>query len=97
MNLAANPAAAATIQENYSDWRDIKGLQLEGVVELLAGEDEARAREIYASKFPVASPASEAPGPVAAALARVACYRFSARRVFFIDNSAGFGKREEVL
>ena len=31
-NLAVNPQVAVTIQEDYHDWRAIKGIQLEGRV-----------------------------------------------------------------
>src|SRR5688572_14067789 len=34
-NLAANPRVAVTIQEDYHDWRKIKGIQLEGTVTLV--------------------------------------------------------------
>ena len=36
-NLAANARVAVTVQEDYQDWRKIKGIQLEGRVELLDG------------------------------------------------------------
>lgn len=97
VHVQANSAAAATINEDYPDWREIKGVQLEGVVELLSGLDDARARALYGAKFPIARAGDNAPDAIAAALARVNAYRFRARQAFFIDNSAGFGKREAVL
>ncbi len=36
-NLAFDPHAAVTVQEDCRDWPDIKGVQLEGLVEELAG------------------------------------------------------------
>ena len=33
-NLAANGRVAVTVQEDYQDWRKIKGIQLEGRAEL---------------------------------------------------------------
>ncbi len=95
--LRANAAAAATVQEDYSDWRAIRGVQLEGRVEELAGDEAARVQAIYGAKFPVARPADDTPAPIAAALSKVRWYRFAARRAFWIDNAAGFGKREQVL
>jgi hypothetical protein len=96
-DLKANGAAAATVQEDYSDWRAIRGVQLEGRVEELDGELAARARALYGEKFPVARPGSDAPAAIAAALAKVRWYRFTATRAYYIDNAAGFGKREQVL
>ena len=97
MNVQAHPAAAAAVHEDYSEWRDIQGVQLEGVVEILSGLEEARARALYGAKFAVARPGEQAPDLIAAALSRVSAYRFRARQAFFIDNAAGFGKRETVL
>jgi uncharacterized protein len=96
-NLAANPAAAATVQEDYADWTAIKGIQLEGVVEPLSGEDAVHAQALYAAKFPIARLDGTTPTTIAVALSRIAWYRLAARRVYFVDNAAGFGKREAVL
>ena len=95
--LRANAAAAATVQEDYADWRAIRGVQLEGRVEELAGDEAGRVQVLYGAKFPVASPRDDTPAPIAAALAKVRWYRFVARHAFWIDNAAGFGKREQVL
>ena len=96
-DLKANDAAAATVQEDYSDWRRIRGVQLEGRVQELAGEDAVRVQAIYGEKFPVARAGGDTPAPIAAALAKVRWYRFAASRAYYIDNAAGFGKREQVL
>ena len=39
-NLAGNPRVSAAIHEDYADWREIKGVQLEGIASVLAGEEE---------------------------------------------------------
>ena len=41
-DLSGNPRVAATIQEDYADWSQIRGVQLEGVARPLAGEHERR-------------------------------------------------------
>ena len=52
-NLAANATVAVTVQEDYQDWRKIKGIQLEGKVELVDGVlEKAKALAIYARKYP---------------------------------------------
>ena len=52
-NLAANPRVAVTIQEDYRDWRKIKGIQLEGRVALVEGVlEKTKAMAIYATKYP---------------------------------------------
>ena len=52
-NLAANSRVAVTIQEDYKDWREIKGIQLEGQVALVDGVlEKAKAMAVYARKYP---------------------------------------------
>ena len=94
-DLAANPRAAAAIHENHPDWPDIKGIQLEGHVQKLSGPDRIKAMARYARKFPVVRP-DAAPALIQAALGRMAWYQLAAQRCLFIDNSMGFGHRDEV-
>lgn len=94
-DLAADPRGAATIHEDYSDWPDIRGLQLEGRVQRLKGKDRMVAITGYTHKFPVAR-SDRAPELIRAALERVAWYRLVPDRCYFIDNSQGFGHRDEI-
>ncbi|MBI5898253.1 MAG: pyridoxamine 5'-phosphate oxidase family protein [Rhodocyclales bacterium] len=96
-NLAQDGRCAATIQEDYDDWRQIKGVQLEGRVEQLQGEEASRARAAYAGKFPIISPLAKIPPAIVEALARIAWYRLVPERMYFIDNGKGFGHRDEFL
>ncbi len=93
-HLAASGRAAATIQEDYHDWTAIKGVQLEGAVHALAGEAQARAIHRYQARFPFLR---AAPAAIQAALGRVTWYRLAPTRVYFVDNSRGFGHRDQVL
>jgi uncharacterized protein len=98
-NLAANPRVAVTIQEDYRDWRKIKGIQLEGTVTALDGlAEKAKAMAVYARKYPeiiklFTNPAS---GLFYQAFLRVKFYCIIPERLFFIDNEQGFGKRQEL-
>jgi len=96
-NLEMHAAVAATVHEDYHDWREIKGIQLEGTVEQLAGAEEASARRLYGEKFPFVADTGSAPAAIAAAFAKVRWYRLAAVRAYFVDNSAGFGHRDQVL
>lgn len=95
-NLAQDPRCAATIQQDYEDWPQIKGIQLEGRVDELHGDEESRARRLYAERFPIAGPIAGAPPAIVRALAKVRWYRLRPARLYFIDNSLGFGHREEI-
>ena len=94
-NLAAHPRAAATVQEDYRDWPEIKGVQMEGRTLLLAGSEREQAISLYARKFPVI--AAPAEPRIAEALTRVGWYCLVPDRVYFVDNAAGFGHRDQVL
>ncbi|MDP2821362.1 MAG: pyridoxamine 5'-phosphate oxidase family protein [Sulfuritalea sp.] len=95
-NLAQDSRCAATIQEDYRDWPEIKGIQLEGRVTRLEGAEVASARERYGGKFPIAGPLAMVPPAIVEALAKVSWYRLVPQRMHFIDNSKGFGHRDEI-
>ena len=96
-NLAAHARVAATVHEDYHDWREIKGIQLEGSVEQVSAAEEASIRELYGNKFPLAAGPAFTPAAIAAAFAKVRWYKLAAVRAYFVDNSAGFGHRDQVL
>lgn len=100
-NLDADPRAAATVNEDYSEWQAIKGIQLEGTVERLDGlVEKARALTVYVRKFPFVQSFFGAPGDLATDMARkvtsTVMYRLRPERVYFVDNAKGFGKRGEL-
>jgi len=95
-NLALDPRCAATIQEDVGDWAKIKGVQLEGKAVEIVGEEELHARQRYGDKFPVVGRLASAPAAIVQALAKVRWYRLQAERLHFIDNSLGFGHREQI-
>jgi uncharacterized protein YhbP (UPF0306 family) len=98
-NLAVNARVAVTIQEDYRDWRKIKGIQLEGTVTAVDGlVEKAKAMAVYARKYPeiiklFTNPAS---GLFYQAFLKVKFYCIIPERLFFIDNEQGFGKRQEL-
>jgi uncharacterized protein YhbP (UPF0306 family) len=92
-NLTLEPRCAATIHAEVDDWRSIRGIQLEGRVHELQGDDRARARQRYEARFPLVRGAG-APVAIVQALARVRWYRLCVARLYFIDNRRGFGQRQ---
>ena len=99
-NLAGNAKVGVTIQEDYQDWRAIKGIQLEGHVELVESLiEKAKALAIYARKYPdviklFTDPSS---GVFHKAFLKVKFYCVTPEKLFFIDNAQGFGKRQELV
>ncbi|MGW8318185.1 MAG: pyridoxamine 5'-phosphate oxidase family protein [Candidatus Promineifilaceae bacterium] len=92
-NLAANDRAAATIQEDYRDWPEIKGIQLEGRVRQLEGTERDEAIELYRAKYPFIETAGD---QIQQALTQVNWYLLQPERLYFIDNSKGLGHRVEI-
>jgi len=101
-NMAANSIVSAAIHEDYSDWRAIRGIQLEGRAERLRSlKLQARFWEVYLGKFPFVKQffpsggqAGSAGDILKAKLTGVRLYRIVPRTVYYIDNSRGFGHRE---
>jgi len=97
-DIAGNQRVAAAIHEDYKNWREIRGIQLEGTAGPVAGaNDLARAWEVYLAKFPFVrqfrvGDALEIMGRAV----RARFYRLVPSRVFYLDNRKGFGHREEL-
>ena len=96
LDLAQNPQVAVTIQEDYADWLEIRGIQIEGIACEISGEEEDLARKLYGRKFPVVGMLAQAPAAIVKALAKVRWYKITPKRLYFIDNSLGLGNREEI-
>lgn len=88
-NLARNPAAAAAIYDEVWEWQAIRGVQLEGQVERLEGEERRAALALYQAKYPFI--AELAPQVGASTL-----YRLRPRWLRYIDNSVALGWRQEM-
>jgi hypothetical protein len=98
-NLAANSRVAVTIQEDYKDWRLIKGIQIEGKVILVDSVmEKAKAIAVYARKYPAIIKLFTDPtsGVYHRAFLKVKFYCVMPERLFYIDNEQGFGKRQEL-
>lgn len=91
-NLTANPRVSVTVHEEYRNWSDIQGVQLEGACELVASPAEsARAMAVYASKFPFLRDAVSHPRELGSALAKAKWYRINPHWARLVDNTRGFG------
>ena len=100
-NLTQNPMVSGTINEDYSNWLQIKGIQLEGRVECIGGIlKHARIVKAYVKKFPnvadfLLSPHKLGKG-IAQKVSKVKFYQIWPAKIYFLDNSLGFGHREEL-
>jgi uncharacterized protein len=95
-DIARDPRVAAAIHEDYRDWASIRGVQLSGSIERLEGAARDAALACYRAKFSFFTNPGAALAPVLAALGKAGCYRLTPEEMYFVDNSAGFGKRARV-
>ena len=101
-NILANGLVAATINEDYRDWQQIKGIQLEGRAAEVTGKVElARALASYLSKYPFVKQFL-APGQllqgvqIAGKSFDIRLWRLRPERLYYLDNARGFGNRQEL-
>ena len=92
-NLALSSRAAAAIHKDDVAWTAVQGIQLEGDVQLLQGEERQTAVTLYRQKFTFLT---QSPPVIQTALAQVNWYRLRPDRLYFVDNSKGFGHRDEI-
>ncbi len=92
-NMAASSRVSAAIHEDYGEWTAVKGIQLEGVTQPLQGQARQSAIALYRTKYPFLA---KVPAVIQSALAQVNWYRLRPDKLYFIDNSKGFGHRDEI-
>jgi uncharacterized protein YhbP (UPF0306 family) len=101
-NLLHSSTIAATVNEDYRDWREIKGIQMTADCAEVTGKRElARALATYVKKYPFVgqflSPGQLLTGMrVAGRALDVRIYRVAPTRVLYLDNARGFSHREEI-
>jgi uncharacterized protein len=95
--IEADPRVAVTIAGDFSDFPEVRGLQIVGDACALAERNEAeRARACLETRFPFLRSAKDGPAPLREALAKARYYRLIPRRVVLIDNRRGLGFKETV-
>jgi uncharacterized protein len=96
LNIESHSMVAATIQEDYQDWRKIKGIQLEGSARRIEGAEQAAAVARYGAKFPIVGNLAQAPAEIFQAMTHIAWYKVTPTCLYFINNSLGLGHRDKI-
>ncbi len=96
--LKKNPNASAAIYGDYSDWKSIKGLQMEGLVDNIKTPVAfAQALATYLARHPFVKSLLKDPEYLSVDLleksSRVSLYTFHPKSIRYLDNSLGFGSR----
>ncbi len=101
-NLLADERVAGTINEDYRDWPQIKGIQLEGsAVEVTGKLELARGLAAYLGKYPFVkqflSPGRLLQGvQIAGKSFDIRLWRLRPHRLYYLDNARGFSNRQEL-
>lgn len=91
--LAQGGPVAFTVHKDDQDWRSIQGVQGKGFCQPVASEYREGAWQAYSSRFPfVIQPFRS----IAAALAAVTLWSITPHWLRLIDNTRGFGHKEEL-
>ncbi len=101
-NILTSGHAAGTINEDYRDWQEIKGVQLVGRADQVANPiDAARVLGAYLGKYPFVrqflSPTSLLQGVrIAGKTFDIRLWRLQPERLYYLDNASGFSNRQEL-
>ena len=94
--IAANPRVSVSISRQCSEWKEIKGLQLDGVADVVSKTDRDWVIEMYLNKFPALKKLHMA-SEILRIFRESSFYRISPGWVRLIDNSKGFKHKDEML
>jgi uncharacterized protein YhbP (UPF0306 family) len=95
-NIVANPQLSVSISGEVADWREIKGLQLDGVAGVVSEADRDWVIEMYLTKFPALKTLHQA-SELLSLLLESHFYCISPKWIRLIDNSKGFGHKDEMV
>ena len=102
LNLAHQPRVAATVQADNQAWQAIRGLQIEGTAQMIESAAElARAAWVYAGRFEflrgLLGGDNGGPAELRGPLASSRFYVLRPSWIRLIDNTLGFGHKEELI
>lgn len=93
-HIERRPRVTVTVAPDYTDFRMIRGLQIEGAARRLAGEVElARARERMIARYAFLRELATGPAALRAAIEKAGFYCLAPARITLIDNTKGFGHK----
>ena len=95
--IEADPRVAATVAPDYSDFTDIRGVQIAGAARRIVAADE-RMRHLaqLEARYPFLGQLAAGPLKLRQTYARTAVYRLQPARIVLIDNTKGFGHKETL-
>ena len=97
LDVAADQRVAATIAPDYSDFTEIRGVQVFGAARQIVGDDERwHHLALLEARYPFLGRLKNGPPKLQEGYARAYPYRLEPLRMVLIDNSKGFGHKETL-
>ena len=94
LHIGDGAAVAITVEQNNQSWTGIRGLQLSAFAQPCTEASlMERARQVYSRRFPFVGKVETLSGP----LSRARYYCVTPDWIRFIDNTQGFGHKEEWI
>ena len=89
-NIINDARVAYAVDEDYTDWSQIQGVQMEGLAAVIDDESEIqRVMGLFMAKWPEMT---ELPADFEMALVRIA-----PEEGYFLDNTVAFGHRDHIV
>jgi len=97
-DLINNPMVAATVAPDVSDYHAVRGVQIAGNAHLVneLGERD-RLLSLLAKRYKFLASVENESDRMKSAFEKAGIYRLTPSRIVLIDNSRGFGHKEELL
>ena len=96
-DIAAARRVAATVAPDYSDFTEIRGVQVFGAARQIADDEERRRHlALLEARYPFLQRLKNGPAKLQEGYARAFPYRLEPLRLVLIDNSKGFGHKETL-
>jgi len=97
-HLESDARVAATVAPDYTDFRDIRGLQIFGRAQRITGVAAvARAMLLMTGRYGFLRELASGPAPLRQAFESAGFYRLASERITLIDNTRGFGHKDTLL
>jgi len=97
-DLSRNPMVAATIAPDVSDYLAVRGAQIAGNAHLVMEiEQRDRLLDLLVKRYKFLARMEGGPVRMKSAFQKAGVYRLTPTRIVLIDNSLGFGHKEELL
>ena len=96
-DIAVDQRVAATVAPDYTDFTEIRGVQVFGTARQIVADDERRRHlALLEARYPFLLRLKSGPAKLQEGYARAFPYRLQPNRMVLIDNSKGFGHKETL-